>query len=75
MTRSASRSLQQGVILWLAFCIVIIGTAVIDASRLPLLFIPLSSWLACYGAGMGLDWPSAILTMNRHQCWAGSLAV
>lgn len=56
MTRSASRSLQQGVILWLAFCIVIIGTAVIDASRLPLLFIPLSSWLACYGAGMGLDW-------------------
>lgn len=47
---------QSGAILGLAFGVVALGTAVIDPSRLPLLFIPLSSWLACYGTGASLEW-------------------
>lgn len=55
MNHPTSNSLHQGTILWTAFSIVTIGTAAIDLSRLPLLLIPLSSWLACYGAGASLD--------------------
>ncbi len=72
MNQPPSDSVRQGTILLAAFSIVTIGTAAIDLSRLPLLLIPLSSWLACYGAGTSLDrvigYPD-----HRDSPWLGKI--